>query len=129
MIANVLLVAIGSALGGVLRYLVGLSFPFNPVIHDVAVGTLTVNVVGSFLAGMFLAWSLAGGLLQGQVGWQLFLIVGFCGGFTTFSTFSLDTLVLLQQGEPYAALVNSSVSVFGSLAAAGAGYSVGWATG
>ena len=60
-------------------------------------GTLTVNVLGSFLLGLFLG----GGLRDywGSPGLALFLTVGFCGGFTTFSTFSAETLELLRSGE------------------------------
>lgn len=129
MLTNFLLVALGSAIGGMGRYAIGLQFPFDPGINDIALGTLVVNIAGSFIAGLLVAWSLPGGFLQGQGGWQLFLIVGLCGGFTTFSAFSLDTFALLQQGEPYAAMVNSVVSVGGALAAVTAGIAVGWATG
>ncbi len=126
---NLLLVALGSALGGMGRYAIGLQFPFDPAVDDIALGTLAVNILGSFAAGVLVAWSLPGGFLQGQGGWQLFLIVGICGGFTTFSAFSLDTFALLQQGEPYAAMVNSLISVGGALVAVTAGVAVGWATG
>lgn len=126
---NFLLVALGSAVGGMGRYAIGLQLPFDPAVNDVALGTLAVNIAGSFLAGLLVAWSLPGGFLQGQGGWQLFLIVGVCGGFTTFSAFSLDTFALLQQGEPYAAMVNSALSIGGAMAAVTAGFAVGWATG
>ena len=113
----ILAVALGGALGSVARYLVGigsgklfgLEFPW---------GTLIINVAGSFLIGVFaelfaLKWDLP------QTG-RVFLTVGICGGFTTFSTFSLDTYVLVERGElwPAAAyIVGSVVLSIGALVA------------
>ena len=112
-----LAVALGGALGSVARYLVGigsgrlfgLGFPW---------GTLIINIAGSFLIGVFaelfaLKWDLP------QPG-RVFLTVGICGGFTTFSTFSLDTYVLMERGEfwPAAAyIVGSVVLSIGALVA------------
>ena len=104
----ILAVAAGGALGSVARYLVGiastrafgLSFPW---------GTLIINVAGSFLIGVFVEiFALKADLPQEA---RVFLTVGICGGFTTFSTFSLDAYVLMQRGEwlPAAAYVVASV--------------------
>ena len=88
-------VALGSALGGMARYLIagwvqrtGGVFP---------VGTLAVNVVGSLLLGFLLRYSLEGPTLSVEV--RALLTIGFCGGFTTFSTFSYETVALLQSGQ------------------------------
>lgn len=113
----VLAVAVGGAAGSVARYLVGvgstklfgLGFPW---------GTLLINVAGSFLIGVFaesfaLKWNLPQSV-------QVLLTVGFCGGFTTFSTFSLDAFVMLEHGEfwPAAAyIVGSVVLSIGALVA------------
>ena len=80
-------VALGGALGSVLRALMGMavSFPF---------GTLTVNVLGSFLIGAAFALGVAD-----RTGAHPFLMLGLLGGFTTFSTFSLDALKLVQAGQ------------------------------
>jgi CrcB protein len=104
----VLAVALGGAVGSVARYLVGigstklfgLAFPW---------GTLIVNIVGSFLIGA-LAESFALRWDAPQVV-RVFLTVGICGGFTTLSTFSLDTYVLIERGElwPAAAYVIGSI--------------------
>jgi CrcB protein len=92
----ILAVAAGGALGSVARYLVGiastkafgLAFPW---------GTLIVNIAGSFLIGAFVElFALKADLPQEA---RVFLTVGICGGFTTFSTFSLDAWVLMQRGE------------------------------
>ena len=112
-----LAVALGGALGSVARYLVGigsgklfgLEFPW---------GTLIINVAGSFLIGVFvelfaLKWDLPQTV-------RVFLTVGICGGFTTFSTFSLDSYVLIERGElwPAAAyIVGSVVLSIGALVA------------
>jgi fluoride exporter len=106
----VIAVAIGGAIGSVARYgvgigsgkLFGLAFPW---------GTLIINVVGSFLIGAFaesfaLRWDAPQAV-------RVFLTVGICGGFTTFSAFSLDTYVLIERGElwPAAAYAIGSVAL------------------
>ncbi|MEI9805177.1 MAG: fluoride efflux transporter CrcB [Pseudolabrys sp.] len=111
-------VAIGGAIGFVARYLVGvgsgklfgLNFPW---------GTLAINIVGSFLIGVFvesfaLRWDLS------QV-WRAFLTVGICGGFTTFSTFSLDAYLLMDRGELGLAAAYLAGSVVRSIAGLFAG--------
>jgi CrcB protein len=91
-------VALGSALGGVARMalsvamvaVTGLRFPW---------GTLLINVVGSFVIGWFGALSAPDGRLPSSPDLRAFVLVGLCGGFTTFSSFSLQTLQLFQAGE------------------------------
>ncbi len=100
---NVLLVALGGAIGSAARYLVG-AFIANRFGPDFPWGTFIVNVSGSFLIGVIL--SLVGG---GQLpaGARLFLAVGVMGGYTTFSTYSNETLQLVQGGEFGAAMFNA----------------------
>lgn len=100
---NVLLVALGGAIGSAARYLVG-AFVANRFGTDFPWGTFIVNVSGSFLIGVIL--SLVGG---GQLpaGARLFLAVGVMGGYTTFSTYSNETLQLVQGGEVGAAMFNA----------------------
>lgn len=114
----VLAVAIGGAAGSVARLLVGfgstrmlgLAFPW---------GTLIVNIAGSFLIGVLVeAFALRWNLSQA---WQAFLTVGFCGGFTTFSTFSLDSYALVQRGEIGLAALYVVASVVLSIGALFAG--------
>lgn len=103
---NTLLVFVGAGLGGVLRHGVNLAalrlgagFPW---------GTLGINVAGSVMMGLVTGWlALRGGPPQAR----LFVATGILGGFTTFSTFSLETVTLLERGEWAAALAYVLVSV------------------
>lgn len=96
-----LYVALGGALGSVSRYLIGLIPLSDSVIFPYK--TLIINTVGSFLIGLTV--SLLGSRAAVSPNMMLFLKVGFCGGFTTFSTFALETTGLIQNGEaPIAAL-------------------------
>lgn len=91
-------VALGGALGSVSRYwlaafVAGLTGPQFPW------GTLLINVAGSFLIGWFGAWTSSHGPVDVPADIRVFVMVGICGGFTTFSSFSLQTLELMQAGE------------------------------
>jgi CrcB protein len=105
-----LLVAVGSALGGVLRFWlsglvagwVGQTFPW---------GTLLVNVVGSFAIVLFATLTATDARLYVPGEWRQFFMVGVCGGFTTFSSFSMQTLSLAQSGEWAAVGLNVGLSV------------------
>ena len=106
---STLTVAAGGAIGASLRHLVGLWTlrQFGP---GLPVGTLGVNVLGSFLMGVLAAWLLARGAGQG---FALFLGTGVLGGFTTFSAFSLDAVRLLEAKGmgAFAAYVGASVGL------------------
>ncbi len=122
---NVLLVALGGAIGSAARYLVGavIANRFGP---DFPWGTFIVNVSGSFLIGVIL--SLVGG---GQLpaGARLFLAVGVMGGYTTFSTYNYETLQLIQGGEFGAATFNTLGQVVAGLVAVYLGMVLGRALG
>ena len=105
------LVAVGSALGGMARLgctlaserLLGLAFPY---------GTLFINVVGSFLIGfIFTATDERVGRFPTGPDFRVFCMTGFCGGYTTFSSFSLQTFTLLRDGQGLAAGANVLASV------------------
>jgi fluoride exporter len=108
--AAYLWVAIGSALGGVARHwcsvvaaqLFGLTFPW---------GTLLVNVLGSFIIGIFFTLTGLDGRFDASADAKLFVMVGLCGGYTTFSAFSLQTLGLMQDEKWLLAAGNIVASV------------------
>ena len=105
MIKNVLFVATGGALGSVARYLLTTLFAYFALCGEWAI--LLANVLGSFLIGLSIP------TLSNSA--YLFAAVGFCGGFTTFSTFSSQTLQLFQSGERFTAMVYMIVSVLASV--------------
>lgn len=107
---NYFWIAVGSALGGVARYwcsgvaarLIGETFPW---------GTLIVNVVGSLIIGFFATITAPDGRLFVDATARQFVMIGLCGGYTTFSSFSLQTLNLMQDGQWLYVGLNISASV------------------
>lgn len=114
-------VALGSALGGVGRWL--LAGAVQRLSPTFPVGTLAVNVVGAFVLGVVLRFSLASPDVSPEV--RTFLAIGVCGGFTTFSTFSWETFALLEEGAWARAGANVALSVFLCLAAVAVGAAAG----
>ena len=108
---SAILVAIGGAIGTVARYFcsLGLARWFGETFPW---GTLFVNVTGSFAIGFFFLLTAPSGRLLISPDWRIFVTVGICGGFTTFSSLSLQTLLLMRNGEWLLAGLNA----FGSLA-------------
>ena len=95
-------VAVGGAFGAVARYAIS-TWIFDSTSHKFPYATLSVNVLGSFVMGIFFVLILEKGLLLPE--WRGVLMIGFLGAFTTFSTFSLDALGLWQNGHLFLALV------------------------
>ena len=119
-IRNILAVGAGSFIGGVARYLVSLAmkgigkaFPW---------ATLTVNLLGCLLIGLL--WGFLSRNATESSSWGLFLTVGLCGGFTTFSTFSKEALTMLQAGQIDGFATYVVVSVLAGIAMAALGYYV-----
>ncbi len=116
----ILAVGIGSCIGGILRYLLSQiiqskflsTFPF---------GTLSVNIIGCFLIGLAFGFSERSYF---PVEWRLFLVTGLLGGFTTFSSFSNETISLIRDGQSWLALSYVATSVFVGLVATFAGISI-----
>jgi fluoride exporter len=112
-------IALGSALGGVTRYFVGaalqqrfgLTFPL---------GTLLVNITGSLLLGFIMRLALGGTQISPET--RIFLTTGFCGGYTTFSTFTYDTALMFETGQFRRAALYVTLSVVLSLVATFAGF-------
>jgi CrcB protein len=111
MVHSILAISIGASAGAVLRWLLGLSL--NSLFPTLPPGTLAANLSGGYLIGLAIA------LFAGHPGlapeWRLLIITGFLGGLTTFSTFSAEVTVLLQQGRLFWAGLAISAHVLGSL--------------
>lgn len=117
---NYLIVALGSALGGMARYWVtGLQLPW--ALSGFPTGTLLVNIVGCFIIGVVVVIVSQWGRPSAEP-IQLFFMVGLLGGFTTFSSFSLQTISLIQLGQIWLALWYVALSVLCCIGAAFAGY-------
>ncbi len=112
-------VAIGSAVGGVSRYLLG-GFLQRVFAASFPVGTLVINVTGSALLGFILRYSLDTPSVTPEM--RVLLGVGLCGGYTTFSTFSYETLALLEDGDWRRAGLYAGLSVAGALVATFLGF-------
>jgi fluoride exporter len=117
MLKEILLVGAGGAMGSMLRYAgsiwqQGRSFPL---------ATLLINIIGSFIIGLVMGWCLKN---ESAANWKLFLATGICGGFTTFSAFSFENLLLLQNGKIFLSLLYITGSVVFGIAAAWLGYKI-----
>lgn len=112
------LVALGGALGAVCRYLAGNAIS-KAVGSALPWGTFLINIGGCFAMGLLMTVIVERGLLPAA--WRLFLCVGLLGGFTTFSSFGYETLMLLDEGRLLAAAGYAGGSVILGLVAAGAG--------
>jgi len=105
-------VALGAALGAWLRW--GLAVWLNGLFPALPPGTLLANLLGGYLIGLALAWFALDPSLPSE--WKLFVVTGFLGALTTFSTFSAEVVGLLQQGRVGWALATVTGHVLGSLA-------------
>ena len=94
-----LAISAGAALGALIRWLLGLSL--NALWPSLPPGTLIANLLGGYLIGVAIAAFTLHPLIAPE--WRLFIVTGFLGGLTTFSTFSAEVAVLLQAGRPWAA--------------------------
>lgn len=110
-------VGVGAALGAWLRW--ALAMAWNPLLPALPLGTLAANLIGGFLVGV--AGEALGRMAEVPAEWRLFVITGFLGGFTTFSTFSAETVGLFERGLPGAALLLVCAHVVGSVIATVAG--------
>jgi CrcB protein len=116
MLKDFLLVGLGGGIGSMFRYggnlvLGGRNFPYH---------TLLINIIGSLLIGIVFGLSIKNEAFSSN--WKLFLATGICGGFTTFSAFSMENLLLLQNGKYFLAILYIILSITLGIAAAVIGF-------
>ncbi|MEI6883959.1 MAG: fluoride efflux transporter CrcB [Bacteroidota bacterium] len=109
MLRLVLIIGSGSFAGGVARFLMS-RYIHNITDSSFPLGTLTVNILGCFLIGIFYGISERGNFFSPEM--RMFLTVGFCGGFTTFSSFAAENMVLLKDGNILYFSLYTGLSVF-----------------
>lgn len=114
---SILAIALGAALGALLRWQLGSKL--NSIFPTMPPGTLAANLLGAYVVGLCVAFFATYSAISPE--WRLLLITGFCGGLTTFSTFSAEVTVLLQQGRISWALASVAAHVVGSVAMTFAG--------
>ncbi len=109
MFKTLLLIGSGGFLGSISRFLAS-RFMQNNFPSAFPIGTFVVNITGCLLIGLIYGFSERSSLLT--TGWKMFLVIGFCGGFTTFSTFANENLSLLRDGEFFYFMIYTFLSVF-----------------
>ena len=119
MLRNLLIVGVGGSLGTIARFLIVLMFARDAPTHF-PLGTFVVNVAGCLIMGVVFGLSQRFDWLSTE--WRFFLATGFCGGFTTFSAFAYDNLVLLQYRDYTTFLANALLSFAACLTAAFIGF-------
>jgi CrcB protein len=121
---SILAISVGAALGALLRWQLGIKL--NAVFPTIPPGTLVANLIGAYVIGLAIAFFASFSAISPE--WRLLVITGFCGGLTTFSTFSAELSVLLQQGRLAWALGIVAAHVVGSVLMTFAGIAtVAWA--
>lgn len=111
---NYIIVFFGAGIGGMLRYW-GSNFVYKFLPPTFPYGTLSVNVLGSFIIGLVMYYLDANKLINQET--RIFLTVGFCGGLTTFSTFAFETINFIKEREYFYAGLNSLLNLFLTLIA------------
>ncbi len=119
MLKNLLIIGTGGFIGSIARYLVS-RLNLTITFHSIPVGTLTVNVAGSFIIGFLTGIAEKSMILTPE--WRLFLMVGLCGGFTTFSAFANENLMLIHNGQVLTVLLYTGLSIFLGFLAVYLGY-------
>ena len=114
---SIFAIGLGAALGALLRWQLGARF--NNLFPTIPPGTLAANLIGAYVIGLGIAFFATFSAISPE--WRLLVITGFCGGLTTFSTFSAEVTLLLQQGRITWALGAVAAHVVGSVAMTFAG--------
>ncbi len=119
MIQNILLVGLGGFIGSVARYFL-LKYNTAWSIASLPIGTLIVNIIGCLIVGIVFGISVKYNIFSNEI--RLFLVVGICGGFTTFSTFALENFLLFENGHLLSIFLYVSLSVTLCIGAVFLGY-------
>lgn len=119
MIKNLLIVGVGGFIGSIARFLFS-KLNSSVYFFSIPIGTLLVNVTGSFIIGFLTGIAAKSEVLSFE--WRLFLMVGICGGFTTFSSFTNENLALLQSGQFFSVIVYTCLSIILGFLAVYLGY-------
>jgi CrcB protein len=114
---SVVAISLGSIAGALLRWQLGAKL--NSAFPDIPPGTLAANLIGGYIVGLAVAYFAQATDIAPE--WRLMIVTGFCGGLTTFSTFSAEVVTLLQEGRLALAMGAVSIHLFGSLLATLAG--------
>ena len=120
-IRNIIAVGAGSFIGGIVRYLVSLAM--KSISKGFPWATLLVNLLGCLIIGLL--WGFLSRNAYESTSWGLFLTVGLCGGFTTFSTFSKEALTMLQTGQIWGFASYIALSILAGIALVALGYYIG----
>ena len=115
-------ISIGGSLGALLRWWLGLRL--NSYFPPIPPGTLAANLLGGYVVGVAVAFFASYATIAPE--WRLLVITGFCGGLTTFSTFSVELVALMQQGRPLWALAGAAAHLVGSILMTIAGIATVW---
>ncbi|SFZ98068.1 CrcB protein [hydrothermal vent metagenome] len=118
-LATIIAVASGGAIGATLRLLIN-TFVNKNFAHALPLGTLVVNLLGSFLIGMLFAYFHLNTSLSPHL--KTFMVTGILGALTTYSTFAIESFFLLEAGDYTHAFINMALNVFGTILLAGIGY-------
>jgi fluoride exporter len=108
----IIAISAGAAVGALLRWTLGIKL--NSLLPSIPPGTLAANLIGGYVVGLAIAFFADAPEISPE--WRLLIITGFCGGLTTFSTFSAEVVSLIQQGELARMALAISLHVAGSLA-------------
>ena len=120
-IRNIIAVGAGSFIGGIARYLVSLAM--KGISKGFPWATILVNLLGCLIIGLL--WGFLSRNASESTSWGLFLTVGLCGGFTTFSTFSKEALTMLQTGQIWGFASYITLSILAGIALVALGYYIG----
>jgi CrcB protein len=110
-IRSIVAISVGASLGALLRWWFGLAL--NGLFPTLPPGTLAANLIGGYVVGLAIAFFASYGAIAPE--WRLLVITGFCGGLTTFSTFSAEIVTLLQQGRVAWAFAGAAAHLAGSV--------------